>query len=239
MKTLLLAAIVSTLALAVRADDKNYSPGVADVVKLSQADVKSGVVEKFVESTPGGYQLRADDILYLKQQGVEDNVIVAMLKRSKNAGSNATVGSASTAILPAQQAASNMQGGGNTSPFASSYPVTTVAPGSEYVPAPAPVYVYQQEVAPTYYYSSLVDPYYPNFGFGFSYYPSYRSHFGFNSYPYRYAGYRYNSYPYRSSFSSYNNSYRGSYFGDSHYSRGTSHFSGSPSHGFGGAGHRR
>jgi hypothetical protein len=60
---------------------KQYSPGVADILKLLQAGVSKDVIKAFVEHSSVVYQLTADDIVALKQQGVPDDLITTMVQR--------------------------------------------------------------------------------------------------------------------------------------------------------------
>src|SRR3954463_13055858 len=53
--------------------------GVDDVLKLTHAKVGEDVVVAFVQNSGIGYSLRANDIVYLRDQGVSDHVISVML----------------------------------------------------------------------------------------------------------------------------------------------------------------
>ena len=59
--------------------DVNLSPAAADVVKLAQSGVGDGVVVPFVQNTQSQFGLSADDIVYLRDLGVSESVITAMI----------------------------------------------------------------------------------------------------------------------------------------------------------------
>ena len=58
----------------------NLSPGVQEVVKLSQAHMSDDVILSYIKNSGASYNLSADDILYLNSQGVSQAVLSAMLK---------------------------------------------------------------------------------------------------------------------------------------------------------------
>jgi len=57
----------------------NLSPGVQEVVKLTQAHMGDDVILAYVRNSGSSYSLSADDILYLNSQGVSQAVISALL----------------------------------------------------------------------------------------------------------------------------------------------------------------
>jgi len=57
------------------------SYGVAEIVQLAHANVGEDVIVNYVQNSGNAYGLDANQILYLKQQGVSDHVINAMLKQ--------------------------------------------------------------------------------------------------------------------------------------------------------------
>src|SRR5580692_8819199 len=61
------------------------SPGLDEVVKLSKAQMSDDVILNYVRGSGKAYNLSADDILYLKGQGVSQPVISALLQ-TKSAG---------------------------------------------------------------------------------------------------------------------------------------------------------
>ena len=58
----------------------SLSPGISEVVKLAQAGVGEEVIFAYVDKFGGSFQLGADQILYLKDLGVSENVLTTMLK---------------------------------------------------------------------------------------------------------------------------------------------------------------
>jgi len=75
------------------------SYGVPQVLQLTQAKVSDGIIVSYVQNSGTIYSLTAGEIVYLKQQGVSDNVLNAMLnQRSRLTGS--TDPAASTAPIP-------------------------------------------------------------------------------------------------------------------------------------------
>src|SRR5260370_31643925 len=60
--------------------------GVEDVVKLSHAQVSEGVILTYIQNSGTIYNLGPKDIVYLRDQGVSDHVINAMLDQRKNVG---------------------------------------------------------------------------------------------------------------------------------------------------------
>jgi len=77
------------------------SYGVPQVLQLEQAKVSDGIIVSYIQNSGTIYGLKADEIVYLKQQGVSDNVLNAMLnQRSRLTGSTepaTTTASSSTA----------------------------------------------------------------------------------------------------------------------------------------------
>src|ERR1017187_5892148 len=61
------------------------SSGVAEIVQLARASVGEGVIVKYVQNSGNAYGLDANQILYLKQQGISERIINAMLTQPKPA----------------------------------------------------------------------------------------------------------------------------------------------------------
>lgn len=57
--------------------------GVSDVLKLSQAKVSDDTIIAYIKSSRNSYGLNASQILYLKDQGVSDQVLTAMLNQPR------------------------------------------------------------------------------------------------------------------------------------------------------------
>ena len=132
------------------------SYGVPQIIQLAQAKVSDDTIINYIHNSGNTYGLDAAQIIYLRQQGVSDNVINAMINQPKVAGSQ-----------PAPQA-------DVTNVYAQ--PTTTLVQAA---PAPSSVYVIPD--TQTYYY----DNYYyarPRY-YGYYSYPCYgpsvRLNFGF------------------------------------------------------------
>ncbi len=99
------------------------SPATSQVLQLTQAKVSDTTIMAYVQNSTTMYGLNADQIIYLKQQGVSDGVLNAMLNQSSRVAADI-----------AAQAPSNY--GQPTPPEQSSTAVvqpTTAAPSSVYV----------------------------------------------------------------------------------------------------------
>jgi len=107
-----IAAITLTLAFAGRtavaqeitAVAPALSYGVPQVLQLSQANVGDDIIVRYVQNSGTIFALSAPEIVYLKQQGVSDNVLNAMLdQRQRLTGSTEPATApveAQTATLP-------------------------------------------------------------------------------------------------------------------------------------------
>jgi hypothetical protein len=131
--------------------------GVQQVMQLESAKISDDVVLAYIKSSAGNFGLTADQIIYLRQQGVSNPVIAAMLNSTP-----ATV-VATTAPAAAQP----------TAPAVTSAPpaatTTYVQPATTYVQTvPASMYYYSQP----YYYPA----YYPAYDYGW--YPPVSLSFG-------------------------------------------------------------
>lgn len=63
------------------------SSGVSQVVELAQAQVNDATIVNYVQNSGVAYSLKANDIIYLKQQGVSDTVVNAMLNQHNSTAS--------------------------------------------------------------------------------------------------------------------------------------------------------
>ena len=87
----LLVGLVSLLAvpLVVAADDAAapavaappLAYGVSEIIQLSQAQVSDPTIVTFIKNSGNSYGLDAPQVLYLRQQGVSEAVINAMLSQ--------------------------------------------------------------------------------------------------------------------------------------------------------------
>ena len=153
------------------------SSGVPEILKLGRGKVGDEVIIAFIVNSGKIYHLSASEILYLREQGVSDQVLTAML----SAGQNVAAFAAQAAPQPMPQPVPQPATTGPTADWVNSSPQPAPAapqPATQFAPAydavapvyaqPAPVYTYP---APYYgYYDSW--PYYwgypsVSFGFGF------------------------------------------------------------------------
>jgi hypothetical protein len=70
-----------------QATPANLSPGVQEVVKLSQAHMSDDVILSYIRNSGVSYRLTADDILYLNGQGVSQPILSALLKAAPDTAS--------------------------------------------------------------------------------------------------------------------------------------------------------
>ncbi len=66
--------------------DIRLSANAAQVVKLAQAGVDEPVMLSFVKNSAGAFNLGSEEIIYLKDVGVESSVITAMIERDRAFG---------------------------------------------------------------------------------------------------------------------------------------------------------
>src|SRR5438128_4692372 len=59
--------------------------GVDDVLKLSRAKVNEDIIQSYIQNSGTIYNLGPNDIVYLRDQGVSDRVLNAMLDQRKKA----------------------------------------------------------------------------------------------------------------------------------------------------------
>ncbi len=130
--------------------------GVADVLKLSQAQVSEDVVLNYIQNSGTIYNLGPREIVFLRSQGVSDRVVNAMLDQKRKVTETAAAAAPNPGPTPVLSA-----------PAAPDY--SQVAPQ----PAPAPSTVYTippPTVSYPYYNYYYSYPYYAPYGY---YYPSY------------------------------------------------------------------
>jgi hypothetical protein len=128
--------------------------GVSQILQLSQAKVDDGTIIAYVKNSGNSYGLNADQIIYLRQQGISTAVINAML--SQPAPGVMTAGS--TVPLPSSPAPQvnysqpPPQNSGTVGPSVSGIDPTAAAAAN--------YYYYQPYYSPYYSY-----PYYPAYGY--------------------------------------------------------------------------
>lgn len=140
----------------------------SEVLKLSRAKVGDDTIVAFVKQSSSAYDLSAEDIVYLRDQGVTDRVVSTMLTVRSSGGSTAELASApAPAPTPSAQPAASVAPGqtvypGGAAPAATTT-TTVVQPAVTYV-QPSPTVVYTSPVVTEYY----GGPYY--YGYGYPYY---------------------------------------------------------------------
>jgi hypothetical protein len=175
--SLLAIAAVAMLALAagnVVAQDSNatataqpapqLSYGVPQVLQLEQAKVSDNIIVSYIQNSGTIYSLTAGEIVYLKQQGVSDAALNAMLnQRSRLTGSTD----------PATTTASSTTASAQAYTPASQPAVTYVQTTPAYVPS-STVYIIPDTQTYRYnawYYGGY--PYYGYYPYNYGYYGSY------------------------------------------------------------------
>jgi hypothetical protein len=170
----LLAAVAGIVLLAGSVLAQNSPPaapqlayGVPQILQLAQAKVSDDTIIAYIHNSGNSYGLNADQIIYLRQQGVSDGVINVMLNQPK------------TAAVTAPAA-----------PPDNSYQAQ--APAS-YAPAPTTTYV--QSAPSAVYVVPNSQPYYNNYYYSqpyyypYSYFPSVSLGFAFGGSSYHHGGY--------------------------------------------------
>jgi hypothetical protein len=79
--------------------------GVEDVLKLTKAQVSEDIIINFIHNSGTVYALGAQEIVYLKQEGVTDRVLNAMLEQHKRVGDVAAAQAAAAQAAASQAAA--------------------------------------------------------------------------------------------------------------------------------------
>lgn len=163
------AADAATTQTASVASAPQLSYGASQILRLAQAKVGDDTIIAFVKNSEYSYALDAGQIIYLRQKGISDTVIKAMLNQPN----------------PAVAAVAAPQTSGSTVTTASGTTITTpngstatVAPTVTYVQSPPASSVYVIPDTQTYYYdSAYYSPYYyPYYGWP---YPAVSLSFGF------------------------------------------------------------
>jgi hypothetical protein len=123
--------------------------GERQILQLAQAKVSEDTIIAYIKNSGNSYGLNADEIIYLRQQGLSDAVLTTMLSQPRAGVAVATPSN------PAPQPVAATASAGQAST------VTTAPPVSYVQTVPATTYYYSE---PYYYYPSC---YYP----GYAWYP--------------------------------------------------------------------
>ena len=114
------------------------SDGMAQIVQLAQAKISEGTIIAYIKNSGNSYRLDANQIIYLRQQGISDAVITTMLNQPRPAVAVATP------TTPAPQPVASTAYSGQVS-------TATVAPTVTYVQTvPDTTYYYQPDYYPAY-----------------------------------------------------------------------------------------
>lgn len=162
-------ALLASNAGAQTAAAPQLAYGVAEISQLAQAKVGDSTIIAYIKNSNLSYGLDANQIVYLRQQGVSDAVITTMLNQPKTvAAPVASVATVPTPTTPAPQVASTV-----------SVPAVTVAPTVTYVQTvPTTTYYYAQPYYyPNYYYGGWAPNVSLSFGFG-GYYGGHGGYYG-------------------------------------------------------------
>ncbi|HEX3857217.1 MAG TPA: hypothetical protein VHY30_07975 [Verrucomicrobiae bacterium] len=153
---------LSTMTVVAQNSPASAAPqlayGVPQILQLAQAKVSDDTIIAYIRNSGNSYGLDANQIIYLRQQGISDNVINFMLNQPK------------VASAPTQPA---------TQPDNSSVAQTstTYAPPPTYVQSAPPSTVYVIPNTQAYYNNYYAQPYYyPYYGWS---YPAVSLSFGF------------------------------------------------------------
>jgi hypothetical protein len=107
----------------------NLSPGLQEVIKLTQAHMADEVIVAYIKNSGASYSLSANDILYLNSQGVSQPVISTLLQtKSASDSIPATVPPPAAPLPPEQQNYGPGPGPGPVPPAYSSAPAPAPAP---------------------------------------------------------------------------------------------------------------
>jgi len=186
----------TTLLEKLKAAGANVSPPVMEIVRMSDAGSDTAVIQAFVETSPVAYNLKSEEIIYLKDHGIAPSIITAMIQHGAKLREQAA---ATQTLLAASQP-----------PASPSAPIDSAPiemPAQGYTPSPAYAYPSEPAYYPSYpyYYPSYYYPWYPSVGVVIGrpyyrhYYGAYHNHgfsggtHGFHSGPGLHSGSGFNS----------------------------------------------
>jgi hypothetical protein len=145
----LLAGVVLAQNSPTAATAPQLSYGVVQILQLAQAKVGDDTIVAYVKNSGNSYGLDANQIIYLRQQGVSDNVITAMLNQPKVA---------SAPVQPATQPDNSSTAQSSTT-YAQPTTTYSVPSSSVYVIPDTQTYYYDSYYAQPYYYPYYAWPY--------------------------------------------------------------------------------
>jgi hypothetical protein len=127
------------------------SYGVSQIMQLAQAKVSDATIIAYIQNSGNSYGLDANQIIYLRQQGISDNVINVMLNQPKIASTTAQPAAQPDNSYTAQTSTASTQ---PTTTYAQTVPSSTV-----YVMPDTQTYYYDAYYAQPYYYPYYAWPY--------------------------------------------------------------------------------
>ncbi|MCC6819137.1 MAG: hypothetical protein IT579_00255 [Verrucomicrobia subdivision 3 bacterium] len=154
--------------------------GTEDVLKLSRAKINDDVTVAFIQNSERRFTLTASEILYLRQEGVSDRVLTAMLSQPSPITATPTP-------APVPSTATEASAPQYVTPPATTAVVETGPASTVYVATPPAYYSFYD---PWPYWSSCYA--YPSLSFGFSWGWGWgwgSCNYGYWGYPYCYNGY--------------------------------------------------
>jgi hypothetical protein len=136
------------------------SYGVPQILQLAQAKVSDDTIIAYIRNSGNSYGLDANQIIYLRQQGISDNVITVMLNQRKVASAPSQPATQPDNSSPAQTSTAVVR---PTTTY-----VQTAPPSTVYVIPDTQTYYYDAYYAQPYYYPYYAWPYPAvSFSFGF------------------------------------------------------------------------
>jgi len=148
------AATVRAQGAAAANSAPQLAYGVAQILQLAQARVSDDTIIAYIRNSGNSYGLNADQIIYLRQQGLSDTVLTAMLNQPR-AGRAVTL---PTTPAPAPVASTAYAGEASTDTAAPSVAYAQTVPDAYYS---EPYYYYNP-----YYYCYPGYGWYPPLGIG-------------------------------------------------------------------------
>ncbi|HVU26479.1 MAG TPA: hypothetical protein VHG71_01940 [Verrucomicrobiae bacterium] len=187
MKIVILAAITGLTLLAGKATAENapqLSYGVPQILQLSQAKVSDNTIVTYIQNSGNSYGLDANQIIYLRQQGVSDTVLNAMLNQH-GSQSQPTVSAAPVTQSQNNSSSVNVIQNANAPDQPAVTYVQPVPTSSVYIIPDTQTYNYYAYRYRPYVYNYC--GYQPYCGYG--YYPAVRVSFGYGGWRGGYGGY--------------------------------------------------
>jgi hypothetical protein len=152
-----------------------HTASATEIVKMQEAGVEKSIIQKYVESSSAPYRATSDDIIYLHQNKVPDELITQWIQRGTELRSSAAQIYQQPAPQPEVSSNATIE-----QPMVQPAPVI-VQSQPQVVTAPSPTVVY---TSPNYVYSDYPASWYwgwsgPPIYLGFSWRGGYYNHYGF------------------------------------------------------------